>query len=160
MFKRFTVVLVIIIAIVSLCSCKSEPELSEKDEKVATVGLYALAETLGQYSENDSYKGVSFVISQDNSTGVFSFNNVSIPTNLTEIDSSWGTQTILLNGELVLKYEAPPASYPRTATINISFTFGGKTHTMEVIEKETGISSRKITYFKFDGTEYPASTIQ
>ncbi len=160
MFKRFSIVLVILIAIVSLCSCKSEPELSKEEDKTAAVGIYASAAAMAEYADKGSYAGISVKVSDDKSVAVFSLDNVSISTNLSGIDASWGTQTITVGGEVVMKYEAPPAEYPRSMTFNLVYSFGGKNHTLELKERETGVSSATITFFKFDGKEYDSSKIK
>lgn len=157
MLKRGTVIVLILVALLLVCSCKSEPELTETEEKTAAVGIYSAGAIIEQYIENGSYTGVSVKLSDDKTTGVFSFKNASVSVNLSSLDATWGTQTITVNGEVVMKYEAYPAEYPRSMTFNVSYVFGGKTHTLEVKDRETGVSSEQITFFKFDGKEYDAS---
>ena len=158
MLKRITVLLIILFSLFVVCSCKQEPDLTEEAEKIATVGLRSSIEIMNVYNETGSYTGVSTRIS--GSTICFSFSNASITLDFSDMDSSIGIQTVKVNGEVVFSYEALPATYPYSVTYNLSYTYAGKNHTLEIKGRFTGVSSSTVSLLKVDGKSYDPSILE
>lgn len=159
MLKRFSVVLLVIFALFAVCSCNNEPSIPKDKENLAAVGVKAAMDIIEEYTGEGSYPGVS-VIAGDNYTVAFKYDDASITESFAEIDSSFGTHTVKVNGEVVMAYEAYPSSYPCSVSVNISFVFGGSNHTLEFKAKYTGVSSFKASLLKLDGKSYDPSTIK
>ena len=157
MFKRGTFIVLILIALLLVCSCKNEPEPNHEVEKIAGAGVLASVDIISQYSETGSYTGVS--LKTTDNTACFSFTNATVSTDLSSIDASMGTHTIKVNGEVVYTYEAYPATYPFSLSYNISFSYAGSNHTLELKGRATGVSTQSFSLLKVDGKSYDPSVM-
>ena len=155
MFKHGIAIVLILVALVLVCSCKSEPEMTKDVERVASVGLVSSSSIVDRYAETGSYTGVSHRVG-DNAI-CYTLSNASITIDLSSIEATMGTHTITVSGEIVYDYEAYSATYAYSVSYNVRFAYAGKDHTLEIKGRWTGVSSTKVSLLKVDGTSYDPS---
>ncbi len=148
--KTKSVVILLLITVLTICSCKLEPELSGEAEVVAQVGTKAATSISNVYNENGSYDGLT--VTYYGNSVYFNYSDASIELDLSDV--SLGTKTVTINGQSIINYEDYPSIYPATQTFNISFEYDGIEHTLEAKVRVTGVSSISVTGIKVDGTSY------
>lgn len=151
-------IILILLSLFLVCSCKTEPEVSGEAEITLKVGVSAFADIITKWQEDGSYPGLNVVLG-DNYVMVLNFTNCSTTLDLSSVDPSLGTKTVTINGQVSYKYEEYPEAYPVTMTYNISFQFGGAPHTLEANIRATGVSTMKATNIKIDGKKYKDESI-
>lgn len=140
----------VLILVCLLVSCTQEPPvLTNEADCIAAVGIHAVNEII----KDGNLKGYTKTILER--ANYHNMSNVSITVDLGSINSKWGTQTVVVSGQLSVVYdEEYPSEYPRTTTYNISYSYMGVKHTLELKIRATGISSSQYNVLKVDGVEY------
>ena len=158
MKSKTIAIIMILLASIMVCSCNMDPEISGDAEKTLRVGMGAVEYIMNKYQTDGSYPGLN-IVAGDNYVMVLNFSNCSATLDLSAIDPSLGTKTVVVNGQVSYKFEAYPESYPSTMTFNISFSYGGSFHTLEMKVRATGVSSMSATNIKVDGKKYRDESI-
>ena len=148
--KTRTTIVFLILAVLLICSCKMEPQLSDEDYTVAKVGIRTESQIANSYNKNGSYSGVS-QSSTGNGTVYYNYSGATASVDCSDL--GLGTISVRLTGQVRCTFTNYPSMYPNIYTYNISFTYSGKSHTLEYEVKYTGISSSEITRLKVDGIE-------
>ena len=152
----------IIVSIVTLCSCNADPDADLPDitrdaEAVATVGIVSSESIMTEYFDKGSYPGVTTTEGDDSIC--LNYNDASVSMDLSSIIPSLGTVDVTIRGQIVMKYEAYPEYYPATMKFNIYFSYAGENHTLELTVRATGVSSITASFVKVDGVRYNPSSL-
>jgi len=158
MKSNISCAILILLTVFLICSCNMEPELTAEADRIATVGINSVSDIINKYDKSGHYDGLSVVLG-DNDLVVYNFSNCSTTIDLSNLYPSWGTKTVVISGQVSLKFDAYPESYPATMTLNIRYLYGGETHTLEMKVRVTGISSMTASAIKVDGVSYKPKQI-
>ena len=148
--KKRTIPIFIILALLMICSCKMEPKLSDEAYTVAKVGIRTEDQIANSYYKNGSYSGVSQT-STGTGTVYYNYNNANASVDCSDL--GLGMISVRLTGQVRAMFPNYPSMYPNIYTYNISYTYLGKSHTLEYEIKYTGASTSEITRLKVDGVD-------
>ena len=148
MMKTRVAITIILLALFMVCSCKMEPKLSDEEYTVARVGIRTESQIANNFNKNGSYSGV-YQTSTGNGTVYYNYNNATAIVDCSDL--GLGTISVRLTGQVRCTFPDYPSMYPNIYTYNISYTYSGKSHTLEYEVKYTGASSSEITRLKVDG---------
>lgn len=151
MKTRLLTIVIFFLIVVVICSCKTEPELSDEATTIAKVGLRTEDQIAYSFQNNGSYSGVS-QSSTGTGTVYYLYNNATASVDCSDL--GLGTITVKLSGQVRASFPNYPSMYPNIYTYDISYSYLGKTHTLEYEINSTGVSSSETTRLKIDGTNY------
>lgn len=153
MKSKYAGIILILLTVILICSCNMEPNITAEAARIGTIGILSAGDVSSKYHESGSYAGVDVVVG-DNNLIVYNFNKCSTTIDLSGVDPSLGKTTVVINGQISFRYEAYPEIYPSTTNYNITFSYAGKTHSLEMKSRSTGVSSTTISSIKIDGVSY------
>lgn len=151
MKTRVLTIMLTFLIVLAFCSCKTEPELTNEATTIAKVGIRTESQIAYSFQSNGSYSGVS-QSSTGTGTVYYLYSNATASVNCS--DFGLGTITVRLSGQVRAAFPNYPNMYPNIYTYDISYTYLGKTHTLEYETKTTGVSTSETTRLKIDGVEY------
>lgn len=128
------------------------PETNSEVKRIVLIGINSALDAMEKYDYYGSYSGMTKSLGTD--TVVYHYSHVVDNVDLSMVDTSLGTKTVTMSGQVSFKFDNLPSSYPCTIEYNISFEIMGSSHTLEQRKKSTGVSSQTVSYLKVDGVQY------
>lgn len=159
MKRRHAGIVLILLSVLLICSCNMEPNITAEADRIGGIGIYAAGDVSNKYYESGSYAGFDVVVGENNLI-VYNYSRCSTTVDLSGIDPSLGKTTVVISGQISFRYDAYPEMYPSTTNYNISFTYAGKTHSLEMKSRTTGVTSTTISSIKVDGVSYNPGSVR